>query len=432
MVRATVTQRGTSYWHRRRRIAAAGASAAAVLVVLPPSASAATDPGAGCPVVGSAVGVQVTVSASDNILLSAPAGAGIPAAQACVDYAVRDSRAFASSPYPGETVLAAPGLLGQRIGQELPGYPAYASSRHPARESGEASSPAYTLRAESTETSSTARARSGVAPDGTTDSGTTVATAEANVDPDAGTARATSVSDTTPLTINDVLTLGQVHSTATAELGGDGTIRRDSGLRIGRTTVAGTEVAITPKGVTVADETVGLPEQRPTDALAQAGIDVTYLAAEKTSTGVLSAGVQIVAERSDPNSGAVYTVTYTVGRAFAAVAPVYDARSGGGAVPPLPPPTLDTPSQGTGGANAPAPVSGPSPVAAPAPQAASAPQQAAPPDVEPPVAQSVQRAGSPTPMGIGVLYLAIVFGALALVVSATMLRLLGVKTRWIS
>lgn len=431
MVRAIVTRRGTSSWSRRRSVAAAGASAATLLVVLPPSATAVTDPGGGCPVVGSAVGVQVTVSASDNILLSTPAGAGIPAAQACVDYAVRDSRAFASSPYPGETVLAAPGLVGQRIGQEAPGYPAYASSRHPARESGEASSPAYTLRAKSTETSSTARARSGVAPDGTTDSGTTVSSAAANVDPDAGTASATSVSDTTPLTINDVLLLGQVHSTATAELGGDGTIRRDSDLRIGRTTVAGTEVAITPKGIKVADQTVGMPGQRPTDALAQAGIDVTYLAAEKTSTGVLSAGIQIVAERSDPNSGAVYTVTYTVGRAFAAVAPVED-NAGGGAVPPLPPPTLDTSSPGTGGANAPAPVSGPSPVAGPAPQAASAPQQAAPPDVEPPVAQSVQRAGSPTPMGIGVLYLAIVFGALAMVVSATMLRLLGVKTRWIS
>lgn len=432
MVRATVTRHGTSSHSRRRSGAAAALSAATLLVVLPSSAAAATDPGGGCPVVGSAVGVQVTVSASDNILLSAPAGAGIPVAQACVDYAVRDSRAFASSPYPGETVLAGPGLLGQRIGQEVPGYPAYASSRHPARESGEASSPVYTLRAKSTETSSAARARSGVAPDDTTGSGATVSTAEANVDPDAGTASATSVSDTTPLTINDVLTLGQVHSTATAELSGDGTVRRDSDLRIGKTTVAGTEVAITPKGVTVADQTVDLPKQRPADSLKQAGIDVTYLAAEKTSTGVLSAGIEIVVEQSDPNSGAAYTVTYTVGRAFAAVAPVQDNASSGGAVPPLPPPTLDTPSQGTGGANAPAPASGPSPVDAPEPESALAPQQAASPDVEPPVAQSVQRAGNPIPMGVGVLYLAIVFGALALVVSATMLRLLGVKTRWIS
>lgn len=157
MTRMALARGRTSYrarWRHRGRAAAAVVSTGMLFAVLPPSAAASSDPGGGCPVVGTAVGVQVTVSASDNILLAAPAGAGVPVAQACVDYAVRDSRAFASSPYLGETVLAGPGLLGQRLGQDVPGYPAYAASRHPARESGEANGPGYDLRASSTETSS--------------------------------------------------------------------------------------------------------------------------------------------------------------------------------------------------------------------------------------------------------------------------------------
>ncbi|GAA5112195.1 hypothetical protein [Haloechinothrix salitolerans] len=443
MVRATAIRGGTRYRYARgrpvRRLATAAASAGLLLTVLPPGAAASTDPGGGCPVVGTAVGVQVTVSASDNLLLSAPTGAGVPVAQACVDYAVRDSRAFASSPYPGETVLAGPGLLGQRLGQDVPGYPAYASSRHPARGSGEANGPGYDLRASSDETTSTAWARSGGAPEngegagGADGSGDTLSVPEATVDPDSRSAAATASSDTRPLTINDVLTLGQVHSTATAELSGDGTIRRDSDLRIGRTTVAGAEVVITPKGVKAADQTVGLPEQRPADALEQAGIDVEYLAAEKTKDGVLSAGVQIVAEHTDPGSGATYTVTYTVGRAFAGVAPVRDDsfdRGGGLDAPPPPKVAAEPPARG--GARAAEPPGGPSPANAPAPEPDQAPEPAAAPEVEPPETQAVRQAGNPIPMGVGALYLAIVLGALAMVVSATMLRLLGVKTRWTS
>lgn len=442
MVPATARIGETRYRYARgrpvRRLATAAASAALLLTVLPHGAAASPDPGGGCPVVGTAIGVQVTVSASDNLLLSAPTGAGVPVAQACVDYAVRDSRAFASSPYPGETVLAGPGLLGQRLGQDVPGYPAYAASRHPARGSGEANGPGYDLRASSDETSSTARAHSGGAPadgggaDGSGGSGDTLSVAKATVDPDARSAAATASSDTRPLTINDVLTLGHIHSTATAKLSGDGTIRRDSDLRIGKTTIAGTEVVVTPKGVEAADQTVGLPEQRPADALRQAGIDVEYLAAEKTGDGVLSAGIQIIAEHTDPGSGATYTVTYTVGRAFAGVAPVRDDSFSGGEPDALPPPTVDAEPPAQGGAQAAEPPAGPSPVDAAAPEPTQAPEPAAAPDVEPPATQAVRQAGNPIPMGVGALYLAIVLGALAMVVSATMLRLLGVKTRWTS
>jgi len=423
-----VTRSGTG-----RRVAAAVASAGLLLTAVPPGASASTEPGGGCPVVGSAVGIQVTVSASDNLLLAAPAGAGVPVAQACVDYIVRDSQAFASSPYPGETVIAAPGLLGQRIGQPVPGYPAYAASRHPANESGEASGPGYDLRARSSETSSAASARSGAPPDAG-GSGVTTSIAEASVDPDAKSARSLSSSDTRPLTINNVLTLGQVHSMATAELTG-GKIRRNSTLEIGRTTVGDTEVVITPEGVEAAGETIGVPEQNPAEELAKAGIHVDYLAARKTSDGVLSAGIQIIAQHTDAGSGATYTATYTLGRAFAAVAPVRDTafNPGGFAIPPVPDPAPQPPAQGSTSAGG--PVAAPSPAAAPAPAPApaSAPQPATAPAAAPPATtQAVRQAAVPIPMGVGALYLAIVFGALALVVSATMLRLLGVKTRWTS
>lgn len=406
--------------------AVVGLGAALLLAGLPAGAAAVEQPEGSCPVVATAQGLQITVSASDNLLLAAPAGAGIPVAQACVDYGVRDSSAFASSPYPGESVIAAPGLISNRMGQEMPAYPAYAASRYPAKEHAKVEQPGYSLRSDSTEVSSQARARSAVGAED--DSASTVATAKSTVDPATTASAATGQADTQPLTVNGVLRLGHVHSVASAKVDPDGKLQRSSDLQIGRTTVGGQEVVITPKGVRAAGQTVPVPETPPAEALEDAGVTVRYLTSERTRSGVMSAGIEVRARRQDPESGAVTTVQYTLGRSFAAASPAVQEPGGPGGVPAVPVDPADPASNGSVGGTGTA--GGPVPAAAPeAPADAPAAPSGGP---SPELAGPNQLLANPVDVGAAGLYLVLMLGALVMVASATLLRLLGVKTRWTS
>src|SRR2546428_735047 len=60
--------------------------------------------------VANADGTRVTVSAPGYLLVNTLFDTGAPTAQAVVD-GLGNSRAFASYPYPGDTVVAAPGLV---------------------------------------------------------------------------------------------------------------------------------------------------------------------------------------------------------------------------------------------------------------------------------------------------------------------------------
>lgn len=395
-------------------------------VTLTGSAAASAGSEESCPVVASAQGVQVMVSASDNILLEAPAGAAVPAAQTCVDYGIADSSGFAGNPYPGETVLAAPAIIRGATDAPVPGYPAYASSRHPSTEEDKVEQQGYSLSAESTETSSTAQARSGLAQDGGT-AVTAVATAKSTVNPGSKVATSSAASDTQPLTINDVLQLGRVHSTATATIGAGGKVTRSSELTIGRTKVADQVVEITREGVRAAGQTAPLPEGDPADALEAAGVRVRYLAEQKSARGVLSAGIEVVAKQQDAQSGAVYTAHYTFGRAFVAVAPVEARAASGSPPPPVGAGSSGTPATG-GEPGSPSADSGPSPSSGDAEVPEAAPP--APESPEPAVAGPARLVGNPMDIGAAGFYVVLVFGALAMFASGLLLRLLGVRTRW--
>jgi hypothetical protein len=412
-----------------RRKAVAVFWIAAMVTGLPPGAAVASadeaDPDSGCPVLAYAQGVMVTVSQTDNVLIGTPTGAGVPVAQACVDYGVGDSLAFASSPYPGETLVGLPGSLAGQTGQQVPAYPAYAGTRYPATPQASVSQPGVSLLARSSETASHAEASHAI--DQVPVGGPTVSTADVSVDPAAGTSAATAKADLRPLTINGVLILGEVVSSASAARNKAGTVTRSSQLQIGRTTVAGQEVAITPAGVQVPGQTVGLPDTGAvTQALAQAGITVQYLAPQNTARGILSAGVDITAVSKDSTSGTVTTWHYVVGRSFATVAPV-DAAPGGDA--------------GLGSPGTPASDAGSSPVApdtAPAAALAPAPMAPGPALAAPasaaarPATGAVAPAGHPVDMGLGIAYLTLVCGAMVMFLNGTLVRLLGVKTRWTS
>lgn len=387
-----------------------------------------------CPVVAAAQGVQVTASKSDDLFLQAPTGVSAPVAQSCVNYGLQESQGFASSPYPGETVIAVPGLLAGQTGAPVPPYPAYVSSTYPAKQESGVSKPGYSLSSQSDQTSSRSRARSGLAQD-QAGAGVMAASAEATVTPTEGTSDARAVSRTAPVTINDVLQLGTVRSLAAATVDADGQLLRESRLRVGHSSVGGQEVMITPEGVKLAGETIGAPKQAdPNDVLAQAGVRVRYLEKEKTSRGVLSAGIEVVAEQQDPNSGATYTVHHTFGRAFAAAAEVTQPSadevtgmeiptvSGGGAGAAEAEPSIGDAKGVRPAAAGPEAAQGrTAPKGAEAPAVAAAPQEA-----------KARLAGEPVDMGMAGVYLMIVFAGLATVVGGTLLRLLGVRTRWIS
>lgn len=420
--------------YRLRRVATAGGVGLAVsgLGLIGPAVGGAATEGppeeGGCPVVASAQGVQVMVSASDNLLLQVPSGAGVPVAQACVDHAVGDSSGFASAAYPGETIVSAPALLAGATGQPFPRFPAYAASRHPSNDEEAESGHGYALKSHSGANASESTARAGIGQDAVS-AAATVASAKAVVDPSSRASTANAASDAQPVIINGVLELGRVQSSASATMR-EGKLERASALRVGRTTVADQTVEITPKGVRAAEETVAVPgAAEPVDALAAAGVQVRYLHEFKTARGILSAGIEIMARQNNPETGAVYTVHYIFGRAFAAAAHVEPEASAGK-------PDQPATSGGFSGSgsssevdqgesvDATAPV-GSSSVPAEAPAAAvDAPQVAAGTETG-----AVLLAGKPADMRILQAYLTVLFGALAMVVGGTLLRLLGVKTR---
>jgi hypothetical protein len=411
-----------------RRRAIAGTGAVVLLACLPPAATAAGEPGAGeegCPVTAIAQGVQVMVSASDNTALQAPSGVGVPVAQACVDHRVEESSGFASSPYPGETIVSAPALIGSQTGEAIPGYPAYATSRYPSAQKAESEQLGHTLTSHSGKNSTRAQARTRLGQDAA--SGETTALANAAVDPVRRVSSASATADTQPITLNGLLRLGRVRSLATATVGKEGKLVRDSQLSVGRTEVAGQVVEITKDGVRAVGQKGPLPQGDPAKALEAAGVRVRYLRAEQTERGVISAAVEVLVRQQDTQSGAVYTVHYTFGRAFAAAGMVEQPPGGGGDLPPVeaPPPAA---GGGGGDAGVPAEPPDPAPGEEPPGEEPAAPGDAAAPKNPSPGGL----AGNPADMGVTGLYLVVAFSAVATFAFGTLLRLLGVRTRWTS
>lgn len=419
----SLRRRRRSRWVLGSRLGSAVAVVGLALVGAPASASPSIPEAGACPVVAGAQGLQLMASASDNLFLAAPTGAGVPVAQTCVDVRIGDSTGYASSPYPGETVLSL-------VGSKAP-FPGYASSRHPTDPRSKVDGPGFAMTSTSKEHSSKATAKMGLS-EQPAHAASTVASAQSFVDPATGEATATATSDTEPLTINDVLELGRIRSSATATVTAGGKLQRDSMLQVGRTAVAGQEVQITPDGVEAVGEKVAGPGADPNDVLGAAGIELRLVKEQQAPQGVVSAGIEIIARQTNPDSGEEYVVHYTVGRAFASAVAV-EPGSGVG-VPPVSPPSpvpTDAPSanEGTAVSTETGSISSGSAAPRPAPAAAPVPEIGSSPPRQPVIAAPVQRATNPVDIGAAALYLTLAFSALALFAGGTLLRLLGVKTR---
>jgi hypothetical protein len=331
-----------------------------------------------------------------------------------------DSSAFASAPYPGDDLISLANTLGPAAGVPPQPYPASVSSNVPGRPHQETSAPAgYSLSATSTATRSTSSATAGPGTAGDATVATAGATSEVQETAAGVSAKATSSTDSFTA---GPLVLSRVRSTASAVLDASGKTTLKSSIELGDATISGQKVGLTRDGLTVAGTGIPLPAGQLTDALAAAGVTVTYLAETRTDTSVTAPGL-VIHYKDDTQD-----TTYTLGRAQAGVVATPDVSS----VPTLP--VVDIGSSGDVATGSPT-TGGIAPV-----QPGSVPgtEGTGPaPDVtagQPPTTttQPVTRAATRTPQTFhsGVFYLVLVVSAAAAMVVAQLMRYLGV--RWAS
>jgi hypothetical protein len=259
--------------------------------------------------VASADAVRVTwvvphAPASDTVL-----DFGGPSAQATLD-SVGGSQAFASFPYPGENTVTAPALIAGASGGQinLPSYPFWVGSTYPVTPKSESGSGPYTIKAESTDTSSTSSASVGLDSNGQVALGLAKSQASTVAAPDGVTSQASS--EVTAFAAGP-LKIGQVISTAKAVFSG-GTVTRDAATSISGAMVGDTPVAFTEKGLVVGSSPVPADPKPIADALAAAKIGVEFMPRQDTETGVVAPTIRVT-QRDDAGQ----SITYVLGRTSA-------------------------------------------------------------------------------------------------------------------
>lgn len=371
-----------------------------------PAPSGADSGGGNFEALAAADGVRFTWTVPNFAPVDNIVDGGGPSAQAQVD-SLGVSTAYASAPYPGDTFVSLPGLIAGFTGlPALPAYPFYVRSSHPAAPEQTFSQPGLVLSAKSDDHSSTGQAAAGQGGDTALlsfsstagshreDSGTLVAEATSRID----------VFKAGPLEIKGLTSTAKV----TKPTSGDE--EATSSLQAVEATINGTPVGITEDGLVLGSTKAPIPTKNPLlDALAQNGLTVEVVKAQRTQDGVVAPALVVTSVHYSQEIQRPVTIRYQLGASSASVhasglpgtdlgdgAPIPDGTVGGPAdtgaaapvdtaappgVPPLPAlngtpgdrvilhsPTLDT---GGGEDAAPAPPAGPSSVAA-APQAAPA------------------------------------------------------------
>jgi hypothetical protein len=279
------------------------------------------------------------------------------------------STSYASAPYPGALIVSLPGTLNGLGAGKLPpapGYPLYVASSYPTAPSASQDVGPYGIHAKSSENATDAEARIGVS---TFPPQVVSATSRTSVarDSNSGTLTATAVAEITPFSVSNLLRIGDIRGTAIATYdpsANAGKPHLSSSLSIGTITVAGTELGLTDKGLTVAGHPV-LPVDVSglTSLLAAAGIQVDYVPAQRTNTSITSAGVRITFQKVFPDLG-LTTVRLVVGQVSATADPGQPLGDNGAVAAsdtggtPAPPPT-DSPAALVGGGPASTPVLAP-------------------------------------------------------------------------
>jgi hypothetical protein len=396
-----------------------------------------------------AVGVFSAQASASGMLASAESpelpgliavGGSAPTAQAAVTSS-GDSQAFASLPYPGEAVATAPGLL-RSMGapQQTPDYPGYVASDYPSRPkqqfpaAGDPAGAGYRLSAESSETKSAAAASSGLEAEGGVATG--LATANASSEQAAnGTVRARGEARVESFGAAGVLRVGQVLTSATVMRDLTGKLVRSTSTEIENVSVAGQAVGVRDGALVVGTAETPLGDSALGAILASAGISMEVVAAEPTTDGVVAGGLLVVV-RTPESAGEASAMRYRIGFASASVAlEVLGDRTGGtggsgaagngsgtGAA-------VDSTSGG-GTTSGSAPASGSAGAADLSPS--TLPSGSVPEQPPAPALATSGQGGAALELDFLPIYVALALAALTVLGSGHLIRLLGVRLRWIS
>lgn len=296
----------------------AAASAIVAGSVTPLIASAAGAQEAACPasfaghsIVGSAAGVQVVEDIRGVTIVEAADGA-LPAAQAAVDSQF-GSIGFAGVPYSG--------TIAENTGQarsEPNAVPNFAVSSYPAEPNeSEKTLPGAHMSTASGPRSSTSQVETGGASADVGEDASESASASARCGTEA--LEASSENTVKSLAFADVLGIASVHSTASSVLSADGSSKLEASLDVEGATVAGQPVSITKDGVSIVGNVIPLPGNPAADALAEAGVSITYIDARRDEANgeITAPALEIVVTEALPVGSSPSTTTFVIGQAFA-------------------------------------------------------------------------------------------------------------------
>ncbi|MHB8463523.1 MAG: hypothetical protein ACYDH6_18625 [Acidimicrobiales bacterium] len=389
-----------------------------------PSAAAVGDACASFGAVAASLGARTAVDNTGELVNGVTAD--IPTAQAAAD-SQSVSSTYAAAPYPGSDVLSVFSLAGLPTST----YPPMAQTSYPTHPDASVTAPGVSLKGHSQETSSNASATSGAATGPGEGAGLMVATANAGCATH-GTVKALAESDDQAVGFaGGLLRIGRVHSLAQVVVGANGVPRLDSKLEVAQMTVAGQTVELSPAGLSIGGSSTALPPSASlSQVLADAGVTVTYLAPTRDAdgNGIVSAGVAITMARQAQATQPT-TVSYVLGQSYArAQRGVSDTGLSPGTSHTA---VLLTPPVGDSSASA-------APPAAPTTETPAAARDLLAAPARPVSGPSVTPTGPAVPATLGLtafssvdIYLVIIVGAVMLLGSLLLVRILGVKTAWI-
>jgi hypothetical protein len=337
--------------------------------------------------------VQVTFTAQPPIGVDPLLDPGASTAQAQVD-SLGVSQAFASSAYPGQSVLTADGSLSTvtdgRVGsKEIPDYPLIASSAYPAHPTDGVEAGPLKMTAESSSLSSTGLATDGLGQ----------AVARASSEPSTLEAAASAETRFGSIQLGKLVQVRGAHSFAAARQEPSGKLQATSLFEVADLEVLGTPIAVGPHGLMLGGRPAApvAPDAGLSallGALNEKGVELSFFPERKVPGGVQAGGLELRLVQAPPPQVAsgvdVLVSTITLGGNQATVdnralpsSPLFGGPAGG---PPGSATATAAPS--TGSETAPAMGLAPSPGGAESPpwSGDTPPSNGSPADPPPPPA----------------------------------------------
>ena len=228
------------------------------------------------------------------------------------------------------------GLLGG-VSFPVPGYPFYVASEHPVQADADEEAGPYSIAAHSGADESHAEAHVGLS---TAPPQVVSVTSRTSVsrDPATGEAEAVATTEVAPLSVSQVLRLGDVRATASVSIdpARPDAVEKHSSLSVGTVTVAGVELGLTDKGLSAGGTPlVPVDLSAVTSLLAASGVSIELLPAIETATSITSAGVRITFQQVFPTLGET-TVRLVLGQVTATADPGATIGAGSTAPPAVP------------------------------------------------------------------------------------------------